>query len=189
MSGFALLWGKILESSLWIRESKETRLVWITLLAMKDRDGIVQSSLVGLADRAKVSDQECVKALEVLKSPDPNDTSKVEDGRRIREVPGGWQIINHDLYRFSTEARRMMWRESKALQRLNDREKSPRKSKRRAKGGSLRPLPGEAGYVAAERRGASESELDRRVEMALPDSNGGCNGEISLEPRDESGSG
>ena len=141
MSGFTLLWGKILESSIWVKESKETRLVWVTMLAMKDKDGLIQASVVGLADRAKVALEECKEALRVFLSPDPDDTSKVEEGRRIREVPGGWQIINHDLYRFSNEARRAIWREQKAAQRV----KKPKKNK----GPSL----GENAYVAAKERG------------------------------------
>jgi hypothetical protein len=116
-TGFTLLWGKILESSIWVKETKETRLVWITMLAMKDRVGRVQASVVGLADRAKVSVAECRKALEVLMSPDPDDTSKVEEGRRLREIPGGWEIVNHDLYRFSTDELRELWRRQKADQR------------------------------------------------------------------------
>ena len=117
MNGFALLWSKILDSSLWIQGSKETRLVWVTLLAMKDSKGIVQASVIGLADRAKVTVEECRDSLQVLLNPDPEDTSKVDDGRRIREVRGGWQIVNHDLYRFSTDVKRAIWRESKANQR------------------------------------------------------------------------
>lgn len=117
MSGFSLLWSKILDSSLWVMGSKETRLVWIALMAMKDSSGRIQASVVGLADRAKVSLDECMESLEILKSPDPYDTSKVEEGRRIREIPGGWEIINHDLYRFSTEAKREFWRAQKAAQR------------------------------------------------------------------------
>lgn len=131
--GFTLLWSKILESSLWIQESKETRLVWITLLAMKDSSGVVQASVVGLADRAKVSPAECRKALEVLLAPDLNDTSKVEGGRRIREIPGGWEIINHDLYRFSTEAKREMWRREKAQQRARAALEEGKKQARRRK--------------------------------------------------------
>lgn len=121
------MWGKILDSSIWIKEAKETRLVWITLLAMRDSQGIVQASVIGLADRAKVSVDECRIALNVFLSPDEDDTSKVENGIRIREVPGGWQIVNHDLYRFSTEAKREVWRQDKAEQR--EREKEYEKSK------------------------------------------------------------
>ena len=122
MSGFALVWGKMLESSLWVKESKETRLVWIALLVMKDQDGIVQCSVVGLADRAKVSLAECKEALRVLLSPDEDDTSKVLEGRRIVEVPGGWSVVNHDAYRFSTEAKRQYWREQKAKSRAKIKE-------------------------------------------------------------------
>jgi hypothetical protein len=100
-----------------VRESKETRLVWITLLALKDENGKVFSSVVGLADIAKVTVKECREALEKLKAPDPEDTSKVEEGRRIREMPGGWEIINNDRYRYSTEERRERWRLQKQLQR------------------------------------------------------------------------
>src|ERR1041385_4136625 len=117
MSGFCLLWSKTLRSSLWVQESKETRLVWLTLLMLKDSEGKVQSSLVGLADSAKVSPKECAEAVKILESPDPNDTSKVSGGRRIKPIPGGWQIVNADMYRFSTEAKREFWKATKAEQR------------------------------------------------------------------------
>jgi hypothetical protein len=114
---FVMLWQKTLDSSIWRRENKETRLVWVTMLMMKDFEGNVYASKVGLADRARVTDDECDEALKVLLAPDPGDTSKVENGIRIREIPGGWNIINHDLYRFSTEAKRVFWAQSKADQR------------------------------------------------------------------------
>jgi len=114
MSNFTLLWSKILDSSIWIKESKETRLVWITMLAMKDKDGRVSAAKIGLADRAKVSLEECEQALKVFLAPDPHDTSKVNEGRRIHEVPGGWQIVNHEIYRCSTAERREVWRQSQA---------------------------------------------------------------------------
>lgn len=125
---FSLLWGKILRSSLWVRESKETRLVWITMMALKDKDGIVQSSVVGLADAAKVTPEECREALVVLSSPDEEDTSKVDEGRRIREVPGGWALTNHSLYQFSTEEKREYWRRKKAAERQKKMEASIRET-------------------------------------------------------------
>jgi len=141
---FALLWGKILYSSLWVKESKETRLVWITMLAMKDANGIIHASVVGLADAAKVTVEECKEALRIFLSPDPDDTSKIEEGRRIRVVPGGWQIINHDLYRFSTDAKREFWRQQKAEQRA--KKPKPRKRKSRDSG------TGEIGQADLESR-------------------------------------
>lgn len=112
---FSLLFGKILRSSIWVQESKETRLVWVAILALKDRYGLVESSVIGLADSAKVTVEECRAALEVLTSPDPNDTSGVENGVRLKVVPGkGWQVVNHDLYRFSNEAQRAVNAERQA---------------------------------------------------------------------------
>lgn len=146
-----MLWGKTLLSSLWIKESKETRLVWITLLMLKDSNGVIEASLVGLADAAKVTVEETREALRILLAPDPDDTSKVEEGRRLRVVAGGWQIVNHDLYRFSTEAKRAFWAATKAEQRgQKDKPKPKRKRKRKDYGG---PLPGEAGAVRAWENG------------------------------------
>jgi hypothetical protein len=129
MNSFALLWGKMLRSSLWVTQSKETRLVWITLLCLKDSNGQVQSSVVGLADDAKVSLDECKQALQILMAPDPDDTSKVEEGRRIREITGGWEVVNHDMYRFSTDEKREFWRQQKAEQRAKKTGKNGWKGK------------------------------------------------------------
>jgi len=104
-----------------------TRLVWITMLAMKDGDGMVKASVPGLAHRARVTLEECKKALGVFLSPDPESGSKVEDGRRIREVAGGWFVINHEMYRYSTEEKRQYWREKKAEQREKKRGKTNQK--------------------------------------------------------------
>ncbi len=171
MNGFALLWGKILDSSVWVKESKETRLVWITMLAMKNADGMIFASVIGLADRAKVSPDECRTALQIFLSPDPDDTSKVEDGRRIREIQGGWQIINHDLYRFSTEAKREFWRQQKAEQRA---QADSKKKKRRPKAPPGQDgKPASAGYKAVEERAVSalengdEATFDRLAERPV----------------------
>ena len=104
-------------------ESKETRLVWVTMLAMKDADGVVRASPKGLAHRARVSEEECKEALGILCGPDEESSSKVEGGRRIKKVGGGWLIVNHEEYRYSTEeARREKWRMAK------ERERSRKKS-------------------------------------------------------------
>jgi hypothetical protein len=99
MSGFVKIYESILDSSIW-SESAGTRLVWITMLAMADKNGVVEASVGGLARRAQVSREECEKALEVLSAPDPDDKSGVDEGRRIQPVPGrGWHITNHAAYR------------------------------------------------------------------------------------------
>lgn len=181
MKGFALVWSKTLDSSIWRRESKETRLVWMTLLMMKDAEGIVLASKVGLADRARVTDEECAEALTVLLSPDPNDTSKVEEGRRIREIPGGWQVVNHDLYRFSTEAKREFWRKDKEEQRAKASAKLGKPKRiRKAKGLPGEPLTGERQYIRTlERDGqaAADALLDKEFAEQTPWEAMGGNGE------------
>jgi hypothetical protein len=130
MNGFTLLWSKTLTSTIWM-ESKETRLLWFTMLMMKDSDGIVRSSKPGLAHTARLTDAECEEGLQVLMTPDKDSQTKTDKGRRIKEVPGGWLILNHDLYRFSTEAKREFWRQQKGEQRAKaENDKKKRKSER-----------------------------------------------------------
>jgi len=137
VKGFTLLWSKILDSSIWM-ESKETRLVWITMLAMKDAEGVVLAAPANLAHRARVSDDECQAALHVFLNPDKQTPNAPHEGRRIREVPGGWVILNHDVYRFSTEAKREFWRQQKAAQREAADQAAGKKRLKRSK-----PGPGE----------------------------------------------
>jgi hypothetical protein len=98
MAGYTKLFNSILASTIW-REDDKTRIVWITLLAMADKNGIADGSIPGLADFARVSVDDCRAALERLKQPDEDSRSKEHDGRRIAEVDGGWQILNHGKYR------------------------------------------------------------------------------------------
>lgn len=98
MSTYTKLFSSIIDSTVW-RESKETKIVWITMLAKSDKGGVVEASLPGLADAAKVSLDECIAALRVLSSPDEYSRTKTHDGRRIAEIDGGWQILNHGKYR------------------------------------------------------------------------------------------
>ena len=98
MAGFTKLFSSIVDSTIW-RESKETKIVWITMLAKADRRGIVEAALPGLADAARVSVDECRAAMQVLSSPDPDSRSKEYEGRRIKEIDGGFQILNYAKYR------------------------------------------------------------------------------------------
>lgn len=92
------LFSTIIDSSVW-RTSKETRLVWITLLAKKNRDGFVRAALWALARDAGVTEDECRAAIQVLESPDPESHCKENEGRRIKAVDGGWMVLNHYMYR------------------------------------------------------------------------------------------
>ena len=104
---FTKLFNSILDSTIW-QESKEAKLVWITMLAMSDKNGEVHASIPGLAVRSGVSLSECEEALICLSSPDKYSRTKTEEGRRIADVDGGWVLLNHGKYRalLSQEERR-----------------------------------------------------------------------------------
>jgi hypothetical protein len=98
MIGYTKLFEQILSSSIWC-EDYETRLVWITLLALKDRNHISSASLPGLAHLARVPLESAQRAIDKFLSADPYSRSKANDGRRIEVVEGGWLILNGAAYR------------------------------------------------------------------------------------------
>lgn len=106
-TGYTKLFGTIVSSTIW-QEPKETKVLWITMLAMSDRDGRVDASIPGLANIAGLTITETEASLKTLLSPDPYSRTKAADGRRIEEVPGGWKLINHAKYRdmMNEESRR-----------------------------------------------------------------------------------
>ena len=98
MAGYTKLFNSILASTIW-REPDHVRIVWITLLAMADARGVVETSTPGLADFARVSVEDCRDALKVLSSPDIDSRSQESEGRRIEAIDGGFRLINHAKYR------------------------------------------------------------------------------------------
>lgn len=104
---FTKLFNSILDSTVW-QESKETKLVWVTMLAMCDRNGEIHASIPGLSVRAGVTIPECEEALRCFMSPDKYSRTKDHDGRRIAIIDGGWVLLNHAKYRalLSAEERR-----------------------------------------------------------------------------------
>lgn len=98
MKPFTKLFSSIISSSIW-RASKDTKVVWITMLAMCDKEGEVWASVGGLADMARVTREECQKALEELLAPDPDSRTKEHEGRRLEVIDGGWRVLNYRKYR------------------------------------------------------------------------------------------
>lgn len=162
--GFSLLWNQILDSSVWDYNAA-TRVVWITMLAMKNRDGFVKSTFSGLVRNANVSVEECRVALGIFLSPDDESSSKNDGGRRIREVEGGWFIINHEKYQYSSEEKREYWRRVKAEHRRKAELKKKGRLRVSKKG---TPLVGEQAYEAAVKRGdGSEEHVAQTVEREM----------------------
>ena len=96
--GFVKVYSDILDSSLF-DEGLEVRYLFLVILVMADADGFVRGTGKSIARRARLSPDKTLRALDVLESPDPNDRSGVEEGRRLRPERGGWRIVNFVEYR------------------------------------------------------------------------------------------
>lgn len=133
MTGYTKLFGSLITSTIW-REDDKTRILWVTMLALKDRRQIVEGSVPGLADMARMSVDDCRKALAKLSEPDPDSRTVENEGRRIRAVDEGWLILNGEKYREKMG--------------LDERREYQRKYQRqyRAKHKQGKPLAGEEAY-------------------------------------------
>ena len=98
MAGYAKLFSTIVDSSLW-SESKDARLLFLTMLAKADQTGFIETSVSGLARAANLTLEETKGAMEVLLAPDPESKSKVAEGRRVAIVPRGFCLINYEEHR------------------------------------------------------------------------------------------
>ena len=98
METFTKLSSNIVASSIW-QESDHVRLVWITMLFMKDKNGEVKASIPGLAHLARVPLAAAEEAVNKFLAPDPYSRTSDHEGRRIEPIDGGWRILNHFKYR------------------------------------------------------------------------------------------
>jgi hypothetical protein len=146
--GYTKLFNEIVLSTIW-RENDTTRLVWITMLALRNKHHVVEASVPGLADCARVSVEACREALKVLSDPDPDSRSQEAEGRRIEACEGGWFIINGEKFRrkMSEEERReknaiyqARWRKKQVSIDLTSDENKHSKSKRKSKEREEHPL-------------------------------------------------
>lgn len=97
--GYNPLFDSLLGSSLLV-EGPDVVAVWALLLASADRAGISEWTAPAMAGLMRISEERVDRALEILSSPDPRSKSKREEGRRIiKDVGGGWFVVNHDIYR------------------------------------------------------------------------------------------
>lgn len=123
---YVKLFASILDSSVW-DESPETRLVWITMLVMADENGFVRGTAQSVARRAVVTQDQAVRAIAVLESPDPRSHTTDHEGRRIEPTDGGWLVLNYGKYR-----------EMRTRKQVKEAEKK-RRQRERAKDGGTSP--------------------------------------------------
>ena len=102
---FTKLFSSLPESTIWC-EPSDTRVMWVTLLAMADSKGRVFGSIPGMANRAQIPIESCIKAFDCFMSPDPHSRTKDEEGRRVAVIDGGWRLVNYNKYRETKDAER-----------------------------------------------------------------------------------
>jgi hypothetical protein len=100
---FTKLFSSITASTIWAAPD-QTRIVWITMLAMADQHGRVWASIPGLANIARVNLDACEAALAELQSPDKYSRTTDHEGRRIEPIDGGWRLLNYAKYRAIRDA-------------------------------------------------------------------------------------
>jgi len=117
---FVKLYSSITRSTIW-DESSETRVLWVTMLAISNRDGYVAASLPGLARDARLTIEQTEVCLAKLMAPDTHSRTPDQEGRRIEKVDGGWRIINFKKYleMRTVDDRRAADRERQARHRLS----------------------------------------------------------------------
>ena len=120
---YTKLFTEIIHSTIWT-SSLTDKVVWITMLAMADDRGQCRASVPGLARIAGVSREECLIALNSFLKPDIDSRSQEYEGRRIKEIDGGWLLINHAKYRQlrSAEERKKYQADWMANKRRKDKE-------------------------------------------------------------------
>jgi hypothetical protein len=98
MTGYTKLFSSIVTSTIW-QEDAETKVVWVTMLALADADGVVDATLPGLAHLARIPLKKTIEAVKKFQAPDQHSRTQDHDGRRVMQIDGGWQLLNHAKYR------------------------------------------------------------------------------------------
>jgi uncharacterized phage protein (TIGR02220 family) len=96
--GFTKLDEGIIQSSI-MAEDSDTFKVWIALLAICKENGIAYVSPVFLSSVCHIPLETIHGSIDKLSSPDSDSRSTSDDGRRIRRVDGGFEIVNYLVYR------------------------------------------------------------------------------------------
>jgi hypothetical protein len=116
--GFAKLYGQRLAQSSLLDRAVATRWVFVYMLSQADAEGRYRcASVSGLARAAAVTNEEAQLAVDELEAPDPESTTKTQDGRRIVRIPGGWQVVAYERYREYRTHRQVAETERKRKQR------------------------------------------------------------------------
>lgn len=169
---YSKLHSSIVNSSLWT-EGDSVRLLFITLLALCDRDGCVYGTRLGFNRIANIEQDEADAAWGTLLGPDPNSSDKMRapenQGRRIEEIPGGFRLLNFDYYR--------------GLRNDDDRREQNRIAQAKFKARSAKVSQGKPDS-ASKSQGKPISEAEADTEPEVPPT-GGEGGDSSKKDRED----
>ena len=98
MGGYTKLFQDIVTSTIWV-ECNDCRVLWITILALKDETNVCRATVPALAKMCNITIQECEDYLVKFQEPDEYSRSREFEGRRIERVDGGWLVLNGQKYR------------------------------------------------------------------------------------------
>ncbi len=98
MNGYCKLFTDIVTSTIW-QTPLGCRVLWVTMLALKDEMNICRATVPALAKLCDISIEDCQKYLQDFQSPDEFSRSQEYEGKRIEQVEGGWLILNGQKYR------------------------------------------------------------------------------------------
>ena len=98
------MYGKIFEQiyDSTLREDPIIRLVFMDMIVLADKDGIVDITQEALSARTNIKTDDIYRAIEKLSQKDPRSRSKKDDGARIKLLDDhrdwGWEIVNYEHY-------------------------------------------------------------------------------------------
>jgi hypothetical protein len=170
MTGFTKLFSSITASTIWC-EDHATRIVWVTMLAMADRDGYVAASVPGLAAIARVTLEEVEAALEKFRSPDRYSRSREHEGRRIADVDGGWMLLNYSKYREERDAEER--REKNARYQRAHRARKQSSAKHYSSASEPYASAKNADVSKSEHNAEAEAEAETEKNPPIPSLGGG----------------
>ena len=160
-STYTKLFSSITESTIWVADN-ETRLCWICMLAMADKYGRVWGSIPGLANRTRISVEGCRKAIAAFLAPDEDSRTKDLDGRRIIEIDGGWQLVNHEKYRAIRDSDERREQVKLAVRRHRENKKSTSNHSNQCKPDVS------AGNHSAEAEADTDTDTDQPTDTTCP---------------------
>ena len=118
---YTKLFQSIVTSSLWSEDS-DTCKVWVTLLAMADKNGEVLATIPGLARVCALRIPAVEAAITKFEAPDTYSRTKDDEGKRVQPIEGGWVILNYAKYREMASREDGKRKNAERQQRFRDRQ-------------------------------------------------------------------